>query len=70
MRRQRLAAFAATLSADDVVIVEATGNAAAVATVIGRHVRRVVIANPKQVRIIAHAKIKTDRIDAGVLAQL
>lgn len=31
---------------------------------------RVVIASPKQVRIIAHAKIKTDTIDAGVLAQL
>jgi transposase len=29
-----------------------------------------VIANPKQVRVIAHAKIKTDTIDAGVLAQL
>jgi hypothetical protein len=29
-----------------------------------------VIANPKQVRIIAHAKIKTDTIDASVLAQL
>jgi transposase len=38
--------------------------------VIGPHVKRVVIANPKQVRIIAHAKIKTDTIDAGVLAQL
>ena len=34
------------------------------------HVKRVVIANPKQVRIIAHAKIKTDTIDASVLAQL
>ena len=40
------------------------------AEVIMPHVKRVVIANPKQVRIIAHAKIKTDTIDAGVLAQL
>lgn len=70
MRRDRLAAFAATLSATDIVVIEATGNAAAVAEVIGPHVKRVVIANPKQVRIIAHAKIKTDTIDAGVLAQL
>jgi transposase len=31
---------------------------------------RVVIANPKQVRVIADAKIKTNTIDAGVLAQL
>jgi transposase len=53
-----------------VVVVEATGNAAAVASVIGPHVKRVVIANPKQVRLIAHAKIKTDTMDAGVLAQL
>ena len=29
-----------------------------------------VIANPKQLRLIAHAKIKTDTIDDSVLAQL
>jgi transposase len=70
MHRGRLTAFAASLLNTDVVVVEATGNAAAVAAVIRPHVKRVVIANPKQVRVIAHAKIKTDTIDAGVLAQL
>ena len=70
MRRDQLTAFAASLLNTDVVVVEATGNAAAVAAVISPHVRRVVIANPMQVRVIAHAKIKTDTIDAGVLAQL
>jgi transposase len=70
MRRDLLAAFARQLSPDDVVVIEATGNAAAVAAVISPHVKKVVIANPKQVRVIAHAKIKTDTIDAGVLAQL
>jgi transposase len=70
MRRELLAAFAGRLSTEDVVVVEATGNAAAVAAVIAPHVKRVVVANPKQVRIIAYAKIKTDTIDAGVLAQL
>jgi len=70
MRRDLLEKFVAALSKDDVVVVEATGNAAGVAAVIGPHVKRVVIANPKQVRVIAHAKIKTDTIDAGVLAQL
>jgi transposase len=70
MRRELLAAFAAKLLKEDVVVVEATGNAAAVAAVIAPHVRKVVIANPKQVRVIAHAKIKTDTIDAAVLAQL
>lgn len=66
----RLGRVDMTLSADDVIVVEATGNAAAVAAVIATHVEKVVIANPKQVRIIAHAKIKTDTIDAGLLAQL
>jgi Transposase len=70
MRRDRLEAFArSTLTHDDHVVVEATGNAAAVAEVLAPHVGRVVIANPKQVRLIAHAKIKTDAIDAAVLAK-
>jgi hypothetical protein len=38
--------------------------------VIAPHVKKVVIANPRQVHIIGHAKIKTDTIDASVLAQL
>jgi transposase len=70
MRRDILSRFATTLSRSDVVVVEATGNAASVAAVIAPHVARVVVANPKQVRIIAHAKVKTDTIDASVLAQL
>ena len=57
-------------SPEDIVVVEATGNVAAVAGVIGPYVKRVVIANPIQVRMIAHAKIKTETIDASVLAQL
>src|SRR5215467_1062240 len=56
MRRHLLEAFAKKLTKEDVVVVEATGNAASVAAVITPHVKKVVIANPKQVRIIAHAK--------------
>ena len=70
MSRHLLEDFAMRLSKEDVVVVEATGNAASVAAAIAPHVERVVIANPKQVRVIAHAKIKTDTIDASVLAQL
>jgi len=70
MRRPLLEAFAKKLSKEDVVVVEATGNAASVAAVIAPHVKKVVIANPKQVRVIAHVKIKTDAIDASVLAQI
>lgn len=71
MLRERLEAFARTeLTHDDHVVVEATGNAAAVVEVLAPYVDRVVIANPKQVRLIAHSKIKTDAIDAAVLAKL
>jgi hypothetical protein len=45
MRRNFLTAFAATLSPEDIVVVEATGNAAAVASVIGPYVKRVAISN-------------------------
>jgi transposase len=70
MRRDRLTAFARSLTHDDHVVIEATGNAAAVAEALRPHAGRVVIANPQQVRLIAHAKIKTDRVDASVLARL
>jgi transposase len=70
MTRDHLAAFAKTLAHDDHVVGEATGNASAVAEVIRPHVGRVVIANPRQVRLIAEARIKTDVIDATVLARL
>jgi len=71
MLRESLEEFARReLTHDDHVIVEATGNAAAVVEVLSPHVDRVVIANPKQVRLIAHAKIKTNAIDAAVLAKL
>ena len=50
MTRDHLAAFARTLTHDDHVVVEATGNASAVAEVIRPHVGRVVIANPRQVQ--------------------
>jgi transposase len=59
-----------TLQASDEVVVEATGNTMAVVRVLSPFVARVVVANPLQVRAIAHAHIKTDKIDAGVLASL
>lgn len=70
MTRHHLEAFARRLKHDDHVVVEATGNASAVLEVISPHVGRVVIANPREVHLIARAKIKTDVIDATVLAKL
>jgi hypothetical protein len=60
MTRQHLCAFAHTLTHDDHVVIEATGNAVAVSEVLAPHVGRVVIANPRQVRLIAEARIRTD----------
>ena len=48
MRRHLLEAFAKKLTKEDVVVVEATGNAASVAAVITPHVKKVVIVNPKR----------------------
>ena len=70
MTRDCLVAFAVSLEETDHVVVEATGNATAVAEILTPHVARVAIANPLQVHLIAKAKTKTDRIDAGVLAKL
>ena len=42
----------------------------AVSRVLSPFVKRVVIANPLQVKAIAHAHVKTDKIDAGTLANL
>jgi transposase len=69
MTRSGLEGFARTLRADDEVVIEATGNAMAVSHLLNPHVARVVIANPLQ-KAIAHAHVKTDKIDAGVLANL
>lgn len=70
LTHSRFSAFVRTLRQDDEVVLEATGNTMAVVRLLEPHVARVVIANPFQVRAIAHAKIKTDKIDAAILAQL
>ena len=58
--RSGLEGFARGLTKDDEVVVEATGNAMAVVRVLSPYVARVIIANPLQVRAIAHAHVKTD----------
>ncbi len=65
-----LQAFAKRHRRTDQVVLEATGNTAAIVAALKPHVARVIVANPLQVRLIAEAKIKTDKIDAAILAQL
>ena len=49
---------------------EATTNCWAVADVLRPHVAKVVVSNPMATKAIAQAKVKTDKVDAHVLAQL
>jgi transposase len=67
---EQLRLFAQSLAPSDRVVLEATGNALAIARILEPHVAEVVLANAKQVRAISHARIKTDKVDAKVLADL
>jgi len=65
-----LRAFAQQLRPDDQLVLESTSNAFPVAELLAQHAGRVVISNPMRTRAIADAKVKTDHVDAAVLAQL
>lgn len=58
------------LEPDDQVALEATTNSDAIATMLRQVVARVVVSNPRKTRAIAEAKVKTDKVDARILAQL
>ncbi|MGH3040553.1 MAG: IS110 family transposase [Gaiellaceae bacterium] len=67
---EALRLFAQSLAATDEVAIEATVNTFAIARLLDEHVARVVIPNPLRTRAIAEAKVKTDKVDARVLAEL
>src|SRR5205814_3940994 len=67
---EALRAWAAGLGADDQVALEATGNSDAIANLLLPRVGRAVVSNPSKTRVIAEAKVKTDKVDARILAQL
>lgn len=58
------------LDSDDEVAFEATTNSDAIAHMLRAHVSKVVVSNPRKTRAIAEAKVKTDKVDARILAQL
>ena len=70
MEHDAVVAFGRSLRSEDEVILEATGNTSAIVRLLTPFVNRVVIANPLQVKAIAHARVKTDKVDAKILAQL
>lgn len=67
---EALRAWADGLRADDQVALEATGNSDAIANLLTPLVARLVVSNPSKTRAIAEAKVKTDKVDARILAQL
>jgi transposase len=69
--REALEAFGRhELRADDQVALEATTNCWWVLDLLQPFVARIVVSNPLRTKAIAQAKIKTDKVDALVLAQL
>lgn len=68
--RETLAAFAQKHLRNCRVALEATTNCWAIASILEPLCAEVVVSNPLRTRAIAEAKIKTDRVDALVLAQL
>ncbi len=70
VRPEELRDWASGLRPDDEVALEATTNSDAIATMLRPLVRRVVVSNPRKTRAIAEANVKTDKVDARILAQL
>jgi transposase len=71
LNRRTLEVFATKiLRPTDRVALEATTNCWAVADALRPHVARVLVSNPMATKAIAQAKVKTDKVDAHVLAQL
>jgi transposase len=67
---EKLRIFAEGLGPEDEVAIEATCNTHAIVRLIEPHVARVIVSNPMKTRAIAEAKVKTDKVDAEILAQL
>jgi transposase len=67
---QGLQILANSLGPEDQVALEATGNALVIARQLEPHAARVVVAVRKELRAITEAKVKTDRLDARMLARL
>jgi transposase len=65
-----LRTFARSLGRDDHVVLESTSLTWAIADLLSQHAGRVTVSNPMRTKAIASAKVKTDKVDAQVLAQL
>jgi transposase len=66
----QLQLFAQSLWQEDHVTLETTGNALSIARILEPHVGGVLVADTRNVRAMTHAKVKSDRFDAQLLAKL
>jgi transposase len=69
-RPAAIRAFAERLGPDDSVALESCTNAFAFHKLLCQHAGKVVVSNPLKTRVIAEAKVKTDKVDAEILARL
>jgi len=70
MANDAMAEYVNQLPSNTFAVLEATGNWSYMYDVLATKLDKVVLAHPKRVRAIATARIKTDRIDATILAHL
>jgi transposase len=69
--REQFLALAAELNQTDTVALEVTTNSTSIARLIrDNSAAKIIVSNPIKTKVIAQAKIKTDKIDARVLAEL
>lgn len=66
---EQIREFADRLDATDQLAVEATGNTRWFCTQLAERVKRIVVVNPHQFRVISESVKKTDRRDAALLAE-
>jgi transposase len=63
--------FARGLGGEDQVVLDASGSVMAIARIVREsNVGRVIVSNAAQTRAISHARVKSDRFDAAMLARL
>ena len=69
--RENILSLAAELTEHDTIALEVTTNAISIARLIRQNSpAKLILSNPIKTKLIAHAKVKTDKIDAKVLPEL
>jgi len=68
--REDLNNFFSKFGEDSIAVLESTYNWMFVYEIVKNYVKEIKLANPKQTKAISSAKIKTDKVDANILASL